>query len=308
MKKLDNKFFLNDMSDSDKKAIKDKYSKAIEQTISVFKDYADVQKKASVLSIKVEWEEYEHQFNAKSKRIENDEYVINLNLYTPVKLEMILSDKQVQDEYIYQIISTIITFILWHEIFHIIFGHCTIPKHMELSNDVRRKFETMCDLKGIENMLVDIYVVVNDKDKNTKKNMYASLMCSLFIYFYILENIELENNKEKLKNHEMLSRNNIEKTDNPYKTFTSNERSHPFTTFRFDLICCVIEQKIKDIEKLSDIDIDDIYKISIEDSEYFGFSELLKINPFYRRNKKSKINNIPHDLNILKQYVAKSYI
>jgi len=225
------------------------------------------------------------------------ELLITFNAYTPIRLEQMLTKKNIYHPYIYQIISTVMTFITWHELFHIIFGHCTMSKAEidAMPNEDKRKFETMCDMKAIDCMFADIDILNNSRQADI--DMYASLYCAYFIYFYILEN-DVLNSMEEVKKHDQEN----SKGKKIYKTYTSNERTHPFVTFRFDNLCDAIENHL--VNKRYDSDeIDIVYMNSKCMAEMFGFKDYLKVNPLFRRNHNSKIEDMDIDFDKMLTYV-----
>lgn len=302
--KMISEYLLNNMTKDEMRIVEEKYEVAINQTLSSFAAFQNANPESKVLSISYKWNELIHCFNAECTRVRDDSYLITYNLYIIVKLEQTFRCRNISETYIYQIISAIITFITWHEIMHVVFGHCTISKidMAKIPNKIKRNFEMMCDLKAANNMLVDIYISREKLSHEEQIFMYASLYCSLFIYFKILEDINLKD-MESAKEHDRDFQNKNKK----YQTVTSDLRTHPFITIRFDSICIAIECELKR-QGYSVNNIDKIYKESLMFSEIFGFYDGFAVNPFYRRNKKSQLNDMSIDFESMKKYINKCYI
>lgn len=305
---MEMKYILNEMSKSDRDALKKKYNNCILQTISSFESfkcgYKSTNANTQYLKIKFFWNDLDHVFNACCDFIDNDEYSITLNLYTVAELERQFKELQINVNYSYQIISAILTFIIWHELMHIVFGHCTIPNadFKNLSNDIKRSYEMKCDMVASTNMLVDIEIFREKATHDSMLSMYASLMCSLYIYFNILEKEELIRMQNNLKLHQLYPN---DKSD--FKSVTSKERTHPFITFRFNSICNSIESELYRRD-YSTRDIDEIYELSLEFIESFNYTRYFEINPFYRRNKKSQENDMNFNYSEMKRFLKKQYI
>lgn len=256
------------------------------------------------------WDKYNNVFNAKSKKIENtdNEYEIIINVYTPARIEEYLKNKEISKNYYVQIISTILEFIIGHEIFHIVFGHCTMSEREknQLDNSIKRKFENMCDLKSIDSMLplLDLCIAEGINDSISG---YASLLACLFIYFKTIEDDTLKTMKDILKHNQQVE---CEKKDGgklEYKSVTSSDRDHPFITIRFDNICNVIYNHLLNNNYTEDI-INAIYDESIEYLMNFGFKEEFNVKPYYRKNRKIQIMDLNIDFNELSKYVRKVYM
>lgn len=253
-----------------------------------------------------EWNEFMNCFNACSDctNLEKDEYKISFNLFTPAMLEEIFKSKNIDKEYYIQIINTISQFVLSHEMYHIIFGHCTMSRSDEekLPLDIKRKFENMCDLASINSMFPELDLYAEMGMGCNYIDSYASLYASLFIYFQILENDELNKMKKILEENEKLPTGERKK----YKSVISEERDHPFITIRFSNIGDIINSHF--LERGNKID--DLMKV-IEKSRYyaafFGFKEGFKVDVTYVETYQSKIKDLIIDYSEMKQYVKKDY-
>lgn len=296
-------YILGDMDREEIIKIEKKYEKAVNMAMNSFNIYKKV-KHMQCIKVEYDWNDLFNCFNAESKckNFEKDEYLITFNAYTPIRLEQLLANKNILPSYRYQIISTVMTFVAWHELFHIIFGHCTMSNEDidALPNEVKKKFETMCDMKAVDCMFADIDI--QEKPRELEIDMYASLFCAFFIYFYILEK-DILHTMEENKKHDQENPNGEKK----YKTYTSMERTHPFLTFRFDNICDVIEYHLKS-KKYNLTEIDNVYYKSKNFAEFLGFKDNLKVNVFYRRNRNSKLNDIDIDYDKMLTYVKKYYL
>lgn len=184
------------------------------------------------------------------------------------------------------------------------FGHCTLSEYEieKLPNEVKRKFENMCEMKAVNSMLpLDMFGC--EIEGKILIDAYSSLLTSLFIYFKILEEGEIEKMGEILKSIKKLK----EEKKLVYKSVTSPLRNHPFVTFRFDNMCSVIDMHLKKMH-ISDQVISEIYDQSIKFINYFGFKECLHINPYYRKNKKSQMKNLDISYDVMKTKVHKDYL
>lgn len=288
--------FFEDMPYEEMDLIKEKYSWVIEDVKESFKDYADVHPSAACIEIEWTWDDYNIKINAQSKQICDDKYKIIINAFNVVYLEKIFNEREVCENDKVQSISAILSFTAWHEISHILYGHCTIPDSMseDISNGEKRCMETMCDLNAafcfMNNMFVDLEMNKSEVDEIIER--YAMLFSVLFIYFKELEGIQ----------------NIGEIIYIPEKPVCSDGRDHLFSTLRFELVCCVIENSIRKYHKLSDDEIDEIYEKSIYWIEELGCNEPLSINPYYIENNTNMVNTIPDGTEWLKKYVRKIYI
>lgn len=291
-----NTLFFENMSDEKKSVLKEKYNEVYKQVEKAFQSYKSVHDKAKCIEIEWAWDDYNITINANSKLIKDDSYKITVNLFNVAYLEEIFDNHNICENIKQQSISAIMSFTLWHEISHILYGHCTIPKELnnQISNSEKRKIETMCDLNAAYCFLCELFVYLSQKKANNNEiiNRYAMLLSVLFVYFKELEEIQ----------------NIGDVTYMLRKPVCSGDRDHLFSTLRFDLVCCAIEHSIECNYKLSKAEIDSIYDISVKWIIEFGYKDPLFIKPFYRRNNKYMTEAVPNGTEWLDNYVAKKYI
>lgn len=119
------------------------------------------------------WDSSNNTMNASAKRIENDLYKMTVNTFTPwhLKKELLWNKIKTQninatkEVIVHSFISHILSFIIWHEYYHIAFGHCTIPQYRgEFNENIsadkgsfeRQQFEVMCDLAAAYSLYVTL--------------------------------------------------------------------------------------------------------------------------------------------------------
>lgn len=286
--------FFEKMEDETKEALKKKYECVFAQFEEVFQGYCSVHEKANEIKFKLIWDEYNITINANSKLISEDDYQITVNLFNVAYLEKVMDEHCLSVEIKQQMVSAIMMFTLWHEMSHVLYGHCTISSEYFniISSEKMRQLETMCDLNATYCFLANMYFCLSESSHEVIIERYAMLFATMFIYFKELEE----------------SQNIGEYKYVPDKKVTLDERKHLFSTLRFDLVCIGMENTIKQKHSLTDFEVDLIYQKSIFWLDLFEYKEPLSIKPYYRRNNKHMIKAIPTDFEWMKQYIKKNYI
>jgi hypothetical protein len=290
-------FNINDIKEN----LDTKYQPVIDEELEIIKVYIETKcKKLEPISFKWELSDY---FNAYSKKIKNNKFIIVISYAIPYLLEQNIIDIcNVKEEDAKQIITLILKLILWHEFMHIAFGHCTISINSNIPNDHKKKFEVMCDLKGLDNMFCSfdvplMHVIKKNnnseiiKMKEQRILWYSSLITSLFIYHHITEN------KELLSDYLPLGTN----------------RDHPFSTFRFELFLQLIERHLTQengsVPPCAESELIKIYQQSNEQLKHFGFEDdKFTINPLQGKyyDELKELTDIDYDK--MKEYVSNCYL
>lgn len=289
---METDFFLK-MEDDEKELLKKKYSIVIGEIKAAFVSYQSVHK-LDMIEIDWEWDDYFIKINAESKLIEKDHYRITINLFNVAYLERMFNKKNIEQKIAFQMIATILSFTAWHEISHILFGHCTIPKQYEkdISNLQKRQIETMADLNASYLFLSNMFVAFSDASTNVKEERFSMLLAVMYIYFKELEEIQ---NIGEIKYV-------------PESTVTDDGRTHLFSTLRFELICNEISYVVERQFQMNKDNIEKSFHGSLKWLEYFGYEESLQINPLYRRNHKHLLSTICDDYSWLDKVIQKKYL
>lgn len=251
------------------------------------------------------WDEYSQTMNASASKNNNggtDSYIIKINLWTPIYMVRLLNERLTdfdpsnKKDIIHTTVSHILSFIMWHEYYHIVLGHCTIPKYNNEMNEKisksegsfeRQQFEVMCDMLAARKFASGAFIVAKEKDN---ANLIQFIFVILFIYFYENENITLKNNIIDGQS---------------YSEAISEKRTHPFITFRFAYIVEIIEQEIS--RYLEYENFDEIHDAAISTLDFLGYSDWFRINPYddYYLDFYNKLKQI--DLEKLSRDTTKTY-
>jgi hypothetical protein len=277
--------------------IEEEYTPEIEAIFEHIRLYMEVKGLENKFSVSYKLDLFNVGFNNSSKKISDDNYLIELRLFTPVELAKRLEKKMIPQDSIHTIVSNLLSLIVWHEFFHISFGHCTIQKNVEIPPKRRQQFEVMCDIMAIQESLANVFICADASYGDDRYIPLRSILSFLFIYFKELEIDELEKMEKQIKKQDINDR---------YLTPTSCNRTHPFITIRFDYLCIVFEKLIKD--RYPALDIDRIYMESKNLLMDLGYKDSMKINAFYRRNKKYEKELLNIDFDSVLQDVKTNYI
>lgn len=208
------------------------------------------------------WDDSNNTMNASAKSMGSDEYLITVNLYTPWSLKKNLLWGKLETEcvnaerefIVHSFISHILSFIVWHEYYHIAFGHCTIPKYQGEFNERisvddgsfrRQQFEAMCDICASRKFAADIFILY---EQTKDQELFHWLFAILYIYFLECEKNQIKRNTGKILISDIITEN----------------RTHPFLTIRFDYVCDILDEEIKRVAAFSDTGIDSIHKGAFE--------------------------------------------
>nr|WP_294486818.1 hypothetical protein [uncultured Anaerosporobacter sp.] len=280
-----------------KRIIEEEYTPEIEAIFEHIRLYMEVKGLENKYSVSYKLDLFNVGFNNSSKKISDDNYLIELRLFTPVELVKRLERKRIPQDNIHTIVSNLLSLIIWHEFFHISFGHCTIPKNVIIPSKKRQQFEVMCDIMAIQESLANVFICADAAYGDDRYIPLRSILSFFFIYFKELEIDELEKMKNQIKKQDI---------NDKYLTPTSCERTHPFITIRFDYLCIVFEKMIK--VRYPELDIDRVYMESINLLMDLGYKDPMKINAFYRRNKKYENELLNIDFDSVLQDVKTNYI
>ena len=179
-------------------------------------------------------------------------------------------DPRNKADIIHTTVSHILSFIMWHEYYHIVLGHCTIPKYNNEMNEKstksegsfeRQQLEVMCDMLAARKFASDAFIISKEKGN---ANLMQFIFVILFIYFYENEGIALKNNITERRT---------------YSEAISEIRTHPFITFRFAYIIEIIEQEIS--RYLDQDNFDEIHDAAMDTLDFLGYSDCFIINPYH---------------------------
>ena len=279
---------------------KGEFQKEIDDILKTIKCQMDLELKMFP-KIDLKWDDLKNDMNASAKKIADDEYRITINVYTPWYLKKVLLWDKLNTEFVnvkkgclvHSFISHILSFIMWHEYYHIAFGHCTIPQYQgefneRISEDQgsfeRQQFETMCDMAAARKFAADIFIIYQEK---RCKEVFEWLLAILYIYFHQCE----RNQKDKISVNDIIN----------------EHRTHPFPTIRFDYILDVLKCEMERIglsyEERMCIDEGAIEKLKSIDC-YEGFE--IDLSSEQIKNYKRRLMEI--DLKKLLKHAKKIYI
>lgn len=298
---------------TDRKKLKQKYENMFNPYLDSLKSY--ISAKCNFFSYRIIWNDMDSIIQNKSKKIGEDEYEIELFLFVPYIFERYLREKKnLSETYTDTIITNILVNSLYHEFFHIAFGHCTIPEDTEIPNKIRCMFEVMCD-KSALNLLtntLDLFFKLEKKTYGFESafsrfvQAYATIISCMVIQYICLEDLELFKMEKDIEDDIIIKRNKLPE-EKKYLTYTSNDRNHPFVVFRFDYLIELIENSLRK-HKLNEEQLkfifDQVDAFLIE----LGFHEKFAINPYTRRNRKKIKEFYDVDFDTMCKYVKKCYI
>ena len=286
--------------------------------IKKIKDAMDdyIEAKCDKFTYEIEWETFECKFQNSSKKVGNDKYKITLYLFAPyimqkyLKTILMLNDEQVNEFLLIMLANS-----LYHEFFHIAFGHCTIPKDAKIPNDLHRTIEMMSDLKAIDMLLsnydiqlqYDMKCIGNTETIPKILQTYASITTIIYMQYVVLESIEISNMNKKLQQNNLIYKNDM--VEEKYKSVTSNDRDHPFITFRFEYIMNIIEDRLRKEYHFIDTQLDFLFFKVTEFVIQFGFTNTFTTNPSWRKNRKA-LRQLYEELSLkeMMRYVKICYI
>lgn len=188
------------------------------------------------------WDITSNTMNASAKKIGYDSYQITVNSFTPwhLKRELLWDKINTENinaskyEIVHSFISHILSFIIWHEYYHIAFGHCTIPRYCgELNENIsvakgsfkQQQLEVMCDLAAARKFASDVFVIY---DVKKEREVFAWLFAYIYIYF-------LEQEQIKANSHNAISVEEI----------ICDNRTHPFPTVRYNYVLKILANEMQ---------------------------------------------------------------
>ena len=283
----DEKYFLSYMEDKEKNKYVKKYNDAIADAYEIAEAYIDAKCSVSP-NIQVKWNIHDHCYRDRSQKMGNS-YVILLYLYTFMELERYLKERNCPQGGINCIIYHSVVFIYLHEVFHILYGHCSIPVDARIDTMTRKRMEYACDMKALDIMFSNADIAYAETKSITQFQEQIALLLASFVVLF--------KRKEEYQINEMQENLGTEK----YKTYTDGKRDHPFSTFRFDYLVELIEEHLYAIlkdEKEVNRYIEETFDLADVYLELYGMGGYFKLNPTSRRNRKEieKIRNVDFDL------------
>ena len=273
----------------------EKYNKIIENANDTITAYmqAKCQKKPIV---KLFWDDINPEYWNHAEEMEGG-YYIELFVYAFSSFEEYLKDHGCPQEEIDALLTYIVSCAYFHEYFHILFGHCSIPipQRPGIKTDIRRQMEYACDMKAIDIMLQDIDFIyaVTLKDIRLLKKEYSTFLAALVSYYKFHEEKRLGEIERKLKKSE--------DREGYQDSITDPNLIHPFITFRFDYLAGLIENHVADICQRVNVDPvlfnDHIFNLCDHLLERYGITEFFKVDPTCGRNREEieKVRDINFD-------------
>jgi hypothetical protein len=261
----------------------------IKNTIQLFID----SKLEMPFSFEIKWDYSTDIMNAKVSKdnpseIDDDSYTIIINASIPLNMARTFHRKLLQmddvimrkipdpeeegeflevtdrEYYVHAYVSRVLAYVIWHEIGHIVLGHCTIPNsHQwnELTNQnsgsiMHQQMELLCDLFSIQYSEAGAMIALKEKSDTT---YIAHVFALLHAFLQELENVLHETNA----------------SINPI----GENRTHPHPAFRLKYILQGLKVVSGYYAELSERDIEAI------ESEYnrllreMGYSGIGIVNP-----------------------------
>lgn len=256
---------------------KDEFQEEIDGIIETIKLSMKTELKYN-FSFNFEWNETSKSMNAGASMINlnDDLFKIRVNIVNPMilvnllEVELDIEDETQKKEMIHSMVSHILSFTMWHEYYHIAFGHCTIPKYKNEFNEIisngegsfqRQQLEIMCDMAAFRKFAIDVFILFAEKKD---EEVFEWLFFIMFVCFHQMEQTAFENSILPTDYDELV------------KYVVSEERTHPFAAFRFECFCLVMEMEINRLN--FEVDIENIMMNARYKLDKLGFVKDLKVN------------------------------
>ena len=302
-----------DLDLTDRTELKQKYENMLNPYLDSLNSY--ISANCNSFSYQIIWNDIDSNIQNRSDKVGEDKYVIELFLFVPYIFERYLKEqKNLSEKNTDTIITNILVNSLYHEFFHIAFGHCTIPEDIKIPDKIRCMFEVMCDKSALKLLTdnFDLFFAIEKKKNGFESafsnfvQTYATIISCMVIQYTCLEDLELYKMEKNIEDDIINKRNKLPEKKK-YLTYTSNDRNHPFVVFRFDYLLELIENRLREHELNEEqlkflFDKVDVFLIE------FGFPKKFCINPYTRRNRKKIKEFYDVDFDTMFKYVKKCYI